>query len=39
VLAATSDERYARAIADRVLVLEPATGRLRERGFRKWFRG
>ncbi len=39
VLAATADERYARAIADRVLVLEPATGRLRERGFRKWFRG
>jgi ABC-type transporter Mla maintaining outer membrane lipid asymmetry ATPase subunit MlaF len=39
VLAATADERYARAIGDRVLVLEPSTGRLRERGFRKWFRG
>jgi ABC-type transporter Mla maintaining outer membrane lipid asymmetry ATPase subunit MlaF len=39
VLAATADERFARAVADRVLTLEPATGRLREQGFRRWFRG
>jgi ABC-type transporter Mla maintaining outer membrane lipid asymmetry ATPase subunit MlaF len=39
VLAVTADERFARAVADRVLTLEPASGRLRERGFRGWFRG
>jgi ABC-type transporter Mla maintaining outer membrane lipid asymmetry ATPase subunit MlaF len=38
-LAATADEHFARAIADRVLVLEPASGRLREPGWRGWFRG
>ena len=39
VVAITADEQFARAVADRVLMLEPASGRLRERGFRKWFRG
>ncbi|HYM21808.1 MAG TPA: ATP-binding cassette domain-containing protein [Vicinamibacterales bacterium] len=39
VLAVTADEPFAKAVADRVLILEPATGRLRERGFGKWFRG
>ena len=39
ILAATADERFARAVADRVLLFEASTGRLRERGFRKWFRG
>jgi len=39
VLAATADETFAKAVADRVLIVEPATGRLHERGFRKWFRG
>ncbi|HMD35389.1 MAG TPA: ATP-binding cassette domain-containing protein [Vicinamibacterales bacterium] len=39
VLAATADELFARAVADRVLTLEPASGRLRERGWRRWFRG
>ncbi|HEV3140067.1 MAG TPA: ATP-binding cassette domain-containing protein, partial [Vicinamibacterales bacterium] len=39
VLALTVDEGFARAVADRVLTLEAATGRLRERGVRKWFRG
>ena len=38
-LAATADEGFARAVADRVLLLEPASGRLRERGLRGWFRG
>ena len=37
VLAAAADERFARAVADRVLTLEPASGRLREPGFRGWF--
>jgi len=36
VVAATADEAFARAAADRVLMLEPATGRLAER--RRWFR-
>jgi ABC-type transporter Mla maintaining outer membrane lipid asymmetry ATPase subunit MlaF len=31
VVAATADERFARALAARMLTLEPATGRLRER--------
>ena len=39
VLAVTADEPFAKAVADRVLTLEPGTGRLRERGFGKWFRG
>ena len=38
-LAATADEGFARAVADRVLILEPASGRLRERGLRRWLRG
>lgn len=38
-LAVTADERFARAVADRVLTLEPASGRLREPGLRGWFRG
>jgi ABC-type transporter Mla maintaining outer membrane lipid asymmetry ATPase subunit MlaF len=38
-LAATADEGFARAVADRVLILEPGSGRLRERGLRGWFRG
>jgi ABC-type lipoprotein export system ATPase subunit len=37
ILAATADERFARAVAARVLWWEPATGRLRER--RRWFGG
>jgi ABC-type lipoprotein export system ATPase subunit len=36
VVAATADEAFARAAADRVLMLEAATGRLTER--RRWFR-
>ena len=32
------DEAFARAVADRVLTLEPATGRLAEQGTRRWFR-
>jgi hypothetical protein len=35
-VAATADERFAKAVSERVLTLEPATGRLRE-GRRKWF--
>jgi predicted ABC-type transport system involved in lysophospholipase L1 biosynthesis ATPase subunit len=37
ILAATADERFARAVAARVLWWEPASGRLRER--RRWFGG
>lgn len=36
LLAATADPEFARSVADRVLTLEPATGRLTER--RGWFR-
>lgn len=36
ILAATADEEFAAAVARRVLWLDPATGRLRER--RGWFR-
>ena len=36
VLAATADEQFAASVADRVLVLEPATGKLVERR-RRWF--
>jgi ABC-type polar amino acid transport system ATPase subunit len=35
LVAVTADEVFAKAIADKVLMLEPATGRLRER--RRWF--
>ena len=38
MLTLTADERFARAVAARVLVLDPATGALRERsGWRRWF--
>jgi len=36
LVAVTADEGFAASVADRVLTLEPATGRLRE-GRRKWF--
>lgn len=36
LLAASADEPFAAAVADRVLTLEPATGRLKSR--RSWFR-
>ena len=36
LVAATADEAFARAVAARVLTLEPATGRLREQR-RRWF--
>ena len=36
IVAATADEPFARAVARRVLNLEPATGRLRERKGRRW---
>ena len=35
LVAVTADEPFARAVADRVLTLEPATGRLKEP--RRWF--
>jgi ABC-type polar amino acid transport system ATPase subunit len=35
LVAATADEAFARAVAGRVLTLEPSTGRLKER--RRWF--
>jgi len=38
VLAMAADEGFGRAVADRVLTLEPASGRLREPGFGSWFR-
>jgi len=38
LVAATADEAFARAMAARVLTLEPATGRLKERRLR-WFGG
>ena len=37
IVAATADEAFARAVADRVLTLDPASGRLAERS-RGWFR-
>ena len=37
ILAATADERFARAVATRILEWEPATGKLR--GRRRWFGG
>ena len=39
LVAATADEPFARAVAARVLTLEPATGRLREGKGLRWFRG
>jgi predicted ABC-type transport system involved in lysophospholipase L1 biosynthesis ATPase subunit len=36
LVAATADERFAKAVADRTLTLEPATGRLNP-GRRNWF--
>jgi ABC-type polar amino acid transport system ATPase subunit len=36
IVAASADETFARAVADRVLTLEPATGRLKE-ARRRWF--
>jgi predicted ABC-type transport system involved in lysophospholipase L1 biosynthesis ATPase subunit len=38
LVAATADERFAATVADRILTLEPATGRLREKR-RSWFGG
>jgi hypothetical protein len=37
LLALSADEAFARAVAARVLTLEPATGRLKPQ--RRWFRG
>ena len=37
LVAATADEPFARAVASRVLTLEPATGRLKEQSRRRWF--
>ena len=37
LIAATADERFAQAVASRVLTLEPATGRLREPRRFRWF--
>ena len=37
LVAATADETFAQAVAGRVLMLEPATGRLKEQRRRRWF--
>ena len=39
LVAATTDEAFAHAVAARVLTLEPATGRLKEGRRRRWFGG
>ncbi len=39
LVAATTDETFAHAVAARVLTLEPATGRLKEGRRRRWFEG
>jgi ABC-type lipoprotein export system ATPase subunit len=39
LIALTADESFAQAVASRVLTLEPATGRLKERRGFGWFRG
>jgi ABC-type transporter Mla maintaining outer membrane lipid asymmetry ATPase subunit MlaF len=39
IIAATADETFARAVAMRVVRLEPATGRLKEEGRFGWLRG
>lgn len=38
IVAATADRAFARAVATRVLTLEPATGQVAEAGLRGWFR-
>ena len=38
IVAATLDEAFSRAVADRILVWEPANGRLTERRTGRWFR-
>jgi predicted ABC-type transport system involved in lysophospholipase L1 biosynthesis ATPase subunit len=37
LVALTADRAFARAVASRVLTLEPATGGLKEQGTRRWF--
>jgi ABC-type transporter Mla maintaining outer membrane lipid asymmetry ATPase subunit MlaF len=37
IVALTTDESFAKAVAARVLAHEPATGRLKEQGRRRWF--
>ena len=37
IVAATADAAFAQAVATRILTLEPATGRLRDRSSRGWF--
>jgi predicted ABC-type transport system involved in lysophospholipase L1 biosynthesis ATPase subunit len=37
LVAATADDTFAQAVAERVLTLDPATGRLKERRRRRWF--
>jgi ABC-type polar amino acid transport system ATPase subunit len=37
LVAATADELFARAVASRVLTLEPASGRLRDGARKRWF--
>jgi len=39
IIAATADPEFASAVASRVLVLEPASGRLKDRPRAGWFRG
>ena len=39
IVAATADEAFARAVAGRVLTLEPSSGRLKERRRLRWFGG
>jgi polar amino acid transport system ATP-binding protein len=39
LVVATADELFARAVAARVLTLEPSTGRLNQERSRRWFRG
>jgi ABC-type transporter Mla maintaining outer membrane lipid asymmetry ATPase subunit MlaF len=39
IIAATADETFARAVAARVVRLEPGTGRLKEEGRFGWLRG
>jgi polar amino acid transport system ATP-binding protein len=39
LVAATADEAFARAVATRILTLDPSTGRLNEGRSRRWFGG
>jgi ABC-type sulfate/molybdate transport systems ATPase subunit len=39
IIATTADEGFARAVASRVVRLEPGTGRLKEEGRFAWLRG